>query len=152
MRLNHVGIKAGVVFACAVLGVAVPAAADTAEVGTTAISTFTPADVVITVGDSVHWSGLAGGSHNVAEVDDASDVSYNGGFHSADPANEFTFTFNTPGVFHYVCEPHIGAGMRGTVTVEEAAVPAVSTWGMAALVMLVMVAGTVVFRRVRLTA
>ncbi len=133
------------------LGVAVPAAADTVEVLATGILTFEPADVTIQSGDSVNFTGLLGGFHTVAEVDDAAAMSWNGGFHSPAFASEFTQVFNSPGVFHYICEPHVLFGMRGTVTVNEVPVPTVSTWGMAMLVLLVLVAGTVVLRRVKAT-
>ena len=145
--MKQVGVKAVVVFTCALLGVAVPATADTVEVLATGILTFEPPDVVITVGDSVHWTGLGGGFHTVAEADDAAAMVWNGGFHSPAAASEFTLTFNTPGLFHYICEPHVLSDMRGTITVNEPVVPTVSTWGLALLVLLVLAAGTVVFRR-----
>jgi plastocyanin/glucose/arabinose dehydrogenase len=90
-----------------------PPVTEVAAVGTS----FMPPDVTIGPGDSVHWSGLAGGFHNVAETDSAVSVVYNGGFRSAAAADEFTHVFSDPGVFYYICEPHVGAGMRGTVTV-----------------------------------
>jgi plastocyanin len=96
-------------------------AADTVEVLATGVLTFEPPDITITVGDSVHWTGLSLGFHTVAEVDDAAAFIWNGGFHSAAGASEFTFTFNTPGAFFYVCEPHVLDGMRGSITVEAAA-------------------------------
>ena len=151
--MKHVGLKAAVAFSCAFLGVAVPAAADTVEVLATDGLTFDPPDVTINEGDSVHWTGLMGiFVHTVAEVDDENAVVYNGdGFHSAVAASEFTFTFTTPGLYHYICEPHVAVEMRGTVTViEPPPVPTVSTWGMATLVLFVLVAGTVVLRRVKL--
>ena len=149
--IKQVGFKAVVALTCAWLGVAVPATADTVEVLATGILTFEPPDVVITVGDSVHWTGLGGGFHTVAEAETANAmVGKKGGFHSAPAASEFTHTFNTSGLFHYICEPHVVLeDMRGTITVEEAVVPTVSTWGMALLVLLVLVAGTVVLRRVK---
>ena len=131
------------------LGLVVPAAADTAEVTTSGL-TFVPADVTIQSGDSVHFMGLTGGFHTVAEVDDGAATSWNGGFHSPGGASEFTQVFNSPGVFHYICEPHVFSGMRGTVTVNELPVPTVSTWGLALLVLLMLVAGTIVIRRVKM--
>ena len=124
-----------------------PATAATVEVSTSG-NTFVPADVKITAGDSVHWSGLLGGFHTVDEVDDATDNTYNGGFESAPAASEFTHTFNTQGVFHYICTPHVAQGMRGTVTVNEA-VPTVSEWGVVALTLLILTAGTIVLIRAR---
>ena len=129
--------------------------AETVEVGTVDL-TFVPPDVVIKVGDSVHWTGLSGGFHTVAEVDDALAVAWNNGFHSAAAASEFSFTFTAPGLFHYICEPHVGVGMRGTVRVRAIPIPTVSTWGMAVLVLAVLTAGTIVFgirrRAARVTA
>lgn len=115
--MTQVRVKAAVAITCVLLGVAVPAAADTVEVAAVGL-TFQPPDVIIIVGDSVHWTGLAGGFHTVAEVDDAAAFVWNGGFHSPPAASEFTFTFTAPGLYHYICEPHVLAGMRGTVTVD----------------------------------
>ena len=115
--MTQVRVKAAVAITCVLLGVAVPAAADTVEVAAVGL-TFQPPDVIIIVGDSVHWTGLFGGFHTVAEVDDALAFFWNGGFHSPAAASEFTFTFIAPGLYHYICEPHVLAGMRGTVTVN----------------------------------
>lgn len=145
--MKKIGVKSVAALTCALLGAAVPATAATVEVGTVGTS-FVPPDVIINVGDSVHWSVLLGGFHTVAEVDDAGAMAWNGGFHSAAAANEFTFAFNAPGLYHYICEPHVLSDMRGTVTVIET-IPAVSTWGLALLVLLLMAAGTIVFRRVK---
>ncbi len=106
------------------VGVAVPAAADTVEVLATGVLTFVPPDVIINEGDSVHWTGLSLGFHTVAEVDDAAAFVWNGGFHSPAAASEFTFTFTASGLYHYICEPHVFSGMRGTVTVNEVPIPA----------------------------
>ena len=144
--MKRIGVKAVAALTCALLGAAVPANADTVEILATGILTFDPPDVVITVGDSVHWTGLGGGFHTVAEADDAEALVGNGGFHSPAAASEFTETFNTAGLFHYLCEPHVLSDMRGTITVEEAGVPTVSTWGVAMLVLFVLVAGTVADR------
>ena len=132
------------------LGVAVPAAADTGEVTTSGL-TFVPADVTIQSGDSVHFAGLTAGFHTVAEVDDGAATSWNGGFHSPGGASEFTQVFNSPGVFHYICEPHVFSGMRGTVTVNELPVPTVSTWGLAAMTLLLLVAATITITRNRIS-
>lgn len=121
--------------------------AATVEV-TTSGTTFVPPDVTIAVGDSVHWTGLMAGFHTVAEVDDAVATSWNGGFHSAAGASDFTFMFNTPGDYFFICEPHVSLGMRGTVTVESGQVPTVSQWGLAVLALLILgSAGVIIVRR-----
>ncbi len=122
--MTQVGVKAAMAFTCVLLGVAVPAAADTVEVLATGVLTFEPPDVIINEGDSVHWTGLEGGIHTVAEVDAAAAFAWNGGFHSAAAASEFTFTFTASGLYHFICEPHVLDGMRGTVTVNEVPIPA----------------------------
>ena len=71
----------------AVLCWAVPADAATVEVTTSGL-TFVPADVTIDAGDSVHWTGLAGGFHTVAEADTPTSNTWNGGFHSAAAASD----------------------------------------------------------------
>jgi plastocyanin len=120
--------------------------AATVDVTASGVS-FTPANVAINAGDSVHWIGLAGGFHNVAEVDDATDTTYNGGFRAPAGANEFTHQFNVAGTYYYICEPHVHSGMRGTVTVN--AIPAASEWGLVVLALLVLSAGTIVIARSR---
>ena len=71
---------------------------------------FTPNVVNINVGDTVIWTGLSLGGHNVV----------GNGFRSGTPGNVATFshTFNSPGSFNYICEPHAGLGMTGVVNVS----------------------------------
>lgn len=127
-----------------------PVAAETVEVMATPMHTFDPPDITITVGDSVHWSGLLGGFHTVAEVSDEEADEWIDGFHSDDLASEFTHTFETKGTFFFICEPHVSMGMRGSVTVGEP-VPTVSEWGLVALALSILTVGTLVFRRLTIT-
>lgn len=71
---------------------------------------FSPQVVNINVGDTVIWSDLDGGFHNVAAED--------GSFRSPEGANTYSRTFNSAGSFDYVCEPHLLFGMVGTVNVS----------------------------------
>lgn len=82
------------------------AAAATVEV---ASFSFTPADVAITVGDSVAFT-WASGTHTVTARD--------GSFDSGPLSSGATFTaaFATAGTFEYFCNFH--ASMRGTITVS----------------------------------
>ena len=89
---------------------AMPAAqAATVNVAASGFS-FNPQVVNINVGDTVVWSGLEGGYHNVAAED--------GSFRSPEGANTYSRTFNSAGSFDYVCEPHFLFGMVGTVNVS----------------------------------
>ena len=89
---------------------------------------FSPADITVAVGDTVHWV-WEGGRHNVASGVPGSPTPY---FHSGLPSGAGT-TFDvvfdvaflsanpTPGgVYDYFCEPHGNFGMVGSVTVEGA--------------------------------
>lgn len=56
------------------------------------------------------WTG-EGGPHNVVAESDL--------FASGDPVDSgdetFEFTFETPGLYKYYCDPHRNMGMRGAV-------------------------------------
>ncbi len=81
-------------------------------------TTFTPAEITITVGDIINFD--IGGSHNVVEVSEetwnANGSTSNGGFSLGFGGGELTF--NDAGTFYYVCEPHASIGMKGKVVVE----------------------------------
>jgi len=100
----------------------------------TAGTSFTPADVTIEVGDTVTWIDLQSfGGHNVAQSASGVANTYDGsGFRSGDQGDFDTFehTFNAPGVYYFICEPHVAFDMRGTVTVEGVALPAASPLGL----------------------
>jgi plastocyanin len=81
---------------------------------------FSPADIIITAGDTVIWTNTQG-SHNV----DGQQSTYPGNPESF--GNDvgtgwvFSHVFTLPGTYDYVCDPHITFGMTGTVTVLEPA-------------------------------
>lgn len=75
---------------------------------------FRPPAMAVSPGTRVTWDWTGnGGAHNVAAE--------SGAFDSGDPARAgsttFAHTFETPGVFKYVCEPHAEMGMKGAVFV-----------------------------------
>jgi len=76
---------------------------------------YDPAAVRITTGTTIiwEWTGL-GGSHDVVEE--------NGVFESERHVEEgetFSYTFDEPGVYRYVCTPHQTQGMLGAVDVVD---------------------------------
>ena len=77
---------------------------------------FSPAELIITVGDAVRWTNVSG-THNVLADDNS--------FTSGPPAPapwEYTHTFTTAGNNPYYCEPHGGpggSGMSGVITVMD---------------------------------
>lgn len=74
---------------------------------------FSPPAVLVDPGTTIVWEWV-GGRHNVIEE--------NGAF-SSELAQErgFTFeqTFEEPGVTKYFCSPHVSAGMKGAIVVDE---------------------------------
>lgn len=125
------------------------ASAQTTHIVTTSGFSFSPDNITIAEGDTVRWINLDP-VHNVAQTDcPATGAStYNGGFRSGDPGavSMFEVTFNSIGEYCYICQPHAAAfDMYGTVVVA-APVPALSTYGIGALVVLLSVAGILMLR------
>ena len=93
--------------------------AKTAKVKTSGLS-FSPDEVTINVGDSVEFT--TGGSHNAVEVNEADweadkKTAKEGGFNVGFGETK-EITFDTPGTYYYVCQPHAGMGMKGKVIVN----------------------------------
>lgn len=83
-------------------------------------SSFSPANVTISVGDSVTWQWDGNLNHTVTHgtsptvPPDASKL-----FDSPTmTSGTFGFRFTTAGSVQYFCRVHVAMGMRGTVTVE----------------------------------
>lgn len=111
---------------CLAACAALPAAAASFSVMTGPGLAFTPADLTITAGDTVTFTNVAQGFHDV-HADDNSFRCANGcdgqGAGNGDPSTNlwsFQLTFNNPGSVPYHCEIHgsPGAGMHGTITVN----------------------------------
>ncbi len=75
---------------------------------------FQPNNVAITVGDTVSFSKMTGGFHNVNFADPS--IADSGSPTTATFTHNVTF--NSSGVFTYVCDIHQGIGMTGSVTVN----------------------------------
>jgi len=71
---------------------------------------FSPMAITVSVGSTVTWKNLDGEPHTVVSAD--------GAFRSAalDQNDSFTFKFNKPGTYKYVCSIH--PKMMATVTVK----------------------------------
>ncbi len=105
------------------LGFVSPAQADTVEVKMGAdngMLGFQPAKVTIKAGDTVKWVNNKLAPHNVvfdsSKVKNADKLNHKGLLFAA--GESFEITFAEPGEYPYYCEPHRGAGMAGTITVE----------------------------------
>lgn len=123
-------------------GAAAPAvAADTTTVTASGFA-FTPPDVTIQMGDTVHWMWVSG-SHTVTSGTGAADPNvgalFNASLNITSP--DFYVTFgelagtDSAGVYPFHCTPHEFLGMTGTVTVEalQVGIPAPeyadASWG-----------------------
>jgi len=81
---------------------------------------FTPADITIQVDESVRWVNTEG-FHNVNGSTDTYPNNPEGFTNGAAASGAwvFDYTFTVPGVYDYQCDPHVGLGMVGTVTVVD---------------------------------
>ena len=86
-----------------------PTAAAGATVTMSSGLRFNPMDVTIKAGQSVEWRNTSIETHTVTGQ----------GFDSGDikQGQVWSHTFATAGRYEYVCKPHKGLGMHGTVTV-----------------------------------
>ena len=89
---------------------------------------FDPETITIKVGDSVTWTTVGAAPHtstgDPSKAANAANVSLPDGAEPWDSGmvnegGEFTYTFEVPGEYKYICIPHELAGMLGTVVVEE---------------------------------
>ncbi len=132
-----------------VAATAAPAFAAVHTVDQTGLA-FVPADIVVQQGDTINWV-WSGGGHTVTSGLPAPDCTTDGKFDMPLNSGATTATWmvpgaETPGVIQYHCTPHCMAGMAGTITVVAAPVPAVSTVGMAVMVVLMVAAAAIVFQ------
>ena len=104
------------------IGTIAPAQAATVEVKMGADSgmlAFEPAKVTISAGDTVKWVNNKLSPHNVvfdSSVKDAEKYTHKGLAFA--PGESFEATFDETGTYAYYCEPHRGAGMKGSIIVE----------------------------------
>ncbi|MFK7773184.1 MAG: plastocyanin/azurin family copper-binding protein [Saprospiraceae bacterium] len=77
---------------------------------------FSPTDLTITVGQTVQWVNT-GGSHNVNGTTATYPNNPESFGNSIGAGWTFDHTFMTAGSYDYQCDPHVGLGMSGTITV-----------------------------------
>lgn len=93
-----------------------PSFAADVTMGAEANLVFDPAEITINAGDTIRFVNDALPPHNVI-VKDHPEISHEGlAFASGE---SFEITFPDPGDFTYVCGPHEGAGMTGTIHVQR---------------------------------
>ncbi|MCO6437731.1 MAG: IPTL-CTERM sorting domain-containing protein [Phycisphaerae bacterium] len=130
-----------------ILSLAVAGAASAAtHVVTQSGLSFSPPNVDVLPGDTVQWVHT-GGIHTVTS---GTPCTSDGRFDMALTSGTVQYVIpggEPAGTIPYFCTPHCAVGMTGTITVgEPEPIPTVSEWGLAAMSLLVLVAGTAVVR------
>ena len=105
------------------LSIALLSAAQTDHDVVTQGLSYNPAELIVSVGDNVNFTISA--THPTTQV---SEDTWNsngttplpGGFGTN--TSSFSITVTEPGVIYYVCDNHVGAGMKGTITVNPLSV------------------------------
>ena len=125
-RLSGAGILASLLLmtGCGLGGPAyAPAPKDAAVVEMTTWLSFDPPTVEITAGDAVEWRNTSPFTHTVTSAGGINNAAGAEGFDSGPigPGEVFRHSFLKAGAFDYVCKPHEGHGMRGTVVVQPKA-------------------------------
>ncbi len=89
---------------------------------------FYPAKVTVKVGQPVEFKNIGntvhGATDNPGMAIQKADVTEPAGAKTFDsgfvpPGGTYTYTFNTPGVYKYICVPHEMAGMKGEIVVKK---------------------------------
>lgn len=77
---------------------------------------FDPRSLTIAAGTSVRWTNLGAAAHT-ATLDGLFDSG------QMNPGANFSYTFNSPGVYNYYCRYHRYLGMTGQIVVNPSTVP-----------------------------
>jgi len=79
--------------------------------------TFDPEELTVSTGTTVtfEWDS---NFHNVVPTSQPSDADWSGETDTFDSGHTYEYTFEVAGTYEYVCEPHEGSGMTGTIIVE----------------------------------
>lgn len=82
---------------------------------------FTPSSLTISAGDTVLWTNT-GGNHNVnGDISTTANASNPASFGNGSASSSswtYQFVFRSTGTYNYQCDPHVGLGMAGTITVN----------------------------------
>ena len=86
---------------------------------------YQPDSLTIEPGTTVQWI-WEGNNHNINPTEQPDDADWEGHLPLEDEGFEYEFTFEIEGSYEYVCDPHVGVGMVGTIEVTEDAEEAVA--------------------------
>ena len=80
---------------------------------------FEPEDLTIEPGTTVVWEWVGQVEHNINPDDDQPEGADWEGHPELIVEGEYEYTFEIEGTYDYVCDPHVGVGMVGSVEVTE---------------------------------
>lgn len=83
---------------------------------------FDPAAIKVSTGTEVTWEWASGEKpHNVVQIAQVGteEVAFDSGAPQKGTEITYSYTFEEPGIYRYVCTPHRDQGARGAVVVEE---------------------------------
>jgi len=89
---------------------------ETVEVGD---NYYEPEDLTIEPGTTVLWEWVGEADHNVDPDDDQPEGADWEGHPELISDGEYEYTFEVEGTYDYVCTPHVGVGMVGSIEVTE---------------------------------
>ncbi|MFP8953534.1 plastocyanin/azurin family copper-binding protein [Natrialbaceae archaeon A-arb3/5] len=114
-----------------------PCSGDDCDIGMTR-NEFVPVEYEATVGETVVWMNTSDADHTItaseSSLPEGAEYFATGGYDDEETAIEawheyrggrletretYEHTFEIPGTYVYICEPHVGAGMTGSVIVTE---------------------------------
>jgi len=104
--------------------IATSASAATVKLGSdTGALVFVPDSIFVKPGEEIVFSNNAGFPHNVVFDEDSVPKGVNAESLSFEdlmnaPKQEFKVKLTVPGTYEVYCEPHQGAGMKATITVQ----------------------------------
>jgi plastocyanin len=78
---------------------------------------FVPEEITVSVGTTVTWE-WGTDQHNIVVQSQPDGASWPGEEEVKDEGYEYSYTFEVPGSYEYICEPH-APQMVGAVVVEE---------------------------------
>lgn len=86
---------------------------------------FTPANITVTVGDTVKWQWVEGIHTTTSTTIPSGAASWNA---PLDAANQiYRYVVTHPGVYNYVCTPHITFGMTGVINASPIGIKPMGT-------------------------
>lgn len=79
---------------------------------------FVPEELEVSVGTTVTWE-WGTNNHNIHVQNQPEGADWPGESEVFNEGHEYSYTFEVPGTYEYICQPHASRGMAGAIVVEE---------------------------------